>query len=85
MSLALREENRLRVFKNRRRMFAPQGHQVTEGWGWLHNEELHNSQFSPRVIRILKSLAGKVRIEKRNVYRLLVGKPEGLRPLGNQT
>jgi hypothetical protein len=61
---------------------------VTGGWRKLHNEELHNLYSSPSVIRIIKSRrmrwAGHVaRIrEKRNVYRLLAGKPEGKRPLG---
>jgi hypothetical protein len=54
----------------------------------LYNEELHNLYSSPNIIRIIKSrrmrLAGHVTRmgEKRNVYRLLVGKPEGKRPLG---
>jgi hypothetical protein len=54
----------------------------------LHNEELHDLYSSLRVIRIIKSRrmrwTGHVaRIgEKRNVYRLLVGKPEGKRQLG---
>jgi hypothetical protein len=54
----------------------------------LHNEELHNLYSSPSIIRIIKSRwmrwAGHVaRLgEKRNVYSLLVGKPEGKRPLG---
>jgi hypothetical protein len=54
----------------------------------LHNEELHNLYSSPSIIRIIKSRrirwAGHVARmgEKRNVYRLLVGKPEGKRPLG---
>jgi hypothetical protein len=49
----------------------------------LHNEELHNLHSSPSIIRIIKSRrmrwAGHVAQmgEKRNVYRLLVGKPEG--------
>jgi hypothetical protein len=53
-----------------------------------HNEELRDLYSSPSIIRIIKSRrmrwAGHVaRIgEKRNVYRLLVGKPEGKRPLG---
>jgi hypothetical protein len=57
---------------------------VTGGWRKLHNEELHNLYSSPSIIRIIKSRrmrwAGHVaRIgEKRNVYRILVGK----RPLG---
>jgi hypothetical protein len=61
---------------------------VTGGWRKLHNEELHNLYSSPSVIRIIKSRrmrwAGHVARmgEKRNVCRLLVGKPEGKRPLG---
>jgi hypothetical protein len=54
----------------------------------LHNEELHNLYTSPSISGIIKSRrmrwAGHVAQigEKRNVYRLLVGKPEGKRPLG---
>jgi hypothetical protein len=54
----------------------------------MFNEELHNLYSSPSIIRIIKSRrmrwAGHVTRmrEKRNVYRLLVGKPEGKRPLG---
>jgi hypothetical protein len=57
-------------------------------WGKLHNEGLHDLYFSPSIIRIMKErrmrLAGHVARmrEKRNAYRLLVGKPEGRRPLG---
>jgi hypothetical protein len=61
---------------------------VTGGWRKLHNEELHNLYSFPSIIRINKSRmrwAGHVaRIgEKRNAYRILVGKPEGKRPLEN--
>jgi hypothetical protein len=61
---------------------------VTGGWRKLHNEELHNLYSSPSIIRIIKSrrmrwVGHVARMgEKRNVYRLLVGKPEGKRPLG---
>jgi hypothetical protein len=61
---------------------------VTGGWRKLHNEELHNLYSLPSIIRIIKSRrmrwAGHVERmgEKRNVYRLLLGKPEGKRPLG---
>jgi hypothetical protein len=53
----------------------------------LHNEELHNLHTSPSIIRIIKSkrvrLVGYVApMEKRNAYKLLVGKPQGKRPLG---
>jgi hypothetical protein len=58
------------------------------GWRKLHNEELHNLHTSPSIIRIIQSRrmrwAGHVARmeEKRNVYRLLVGKPEGKGPIG---
>jgi hypothetical protein len=78
------------VFENGvlRRIFGPKRDGVTGGWRKLHNEELHNLCSSPRIIRIIKSRrmrwAGHVARmgEKRSVYRLLVGKPEGKRPLG---
>jgi hypothetical protein len=58
------------------------------GWRKPHNEELHNLYSSPSIIRIIKlrrmrCVRHVARMgEKRNVYRLLVGKPEGKRPLG---
>jgi hypothetical protein len=78
------------VFENSvlRRIFGPKRDGVTGGWRKLHNEELHNLYSPPGIIRIIKSrkmrLAGHVAQmeEKRNVYRLLLGKPEGKRPLG---
>jgi hypothetical protein len=77
------------VFENRvlRRIFGPK-RDVTEEWRKLHNEKLHNLYSSPSIIRIIKfrriRWAGHASrmVEKRNVYRLLVGKPEGKRPLG---
>jgi hypothetical protein len=62
--------------------------EVTGGWRKLHNEELRNLYSSSCIIRIIKSRkmswAGHVARmgEKRNAYRILVGKPEGKRPLG---
>jgi hypothetical protein len=78
------------VFENRvlRKIFGPKRDGVTGGWRKLHNEELHNLYSSPCIIRIIKSRmvrwAGHVARmgEKRNVYRLLIGKPEGKKPLG---
>jgi hypothetical protein len=70
-------------------MKGPKRDGVKGGWRKLHNEELHKLYSSPSIIRIIKSRrmrwAGHVaRIrEKRNVYRLLIGKPEGKRPLGS--
>jgi hypothetical protein len=61
---------------------------VTGGWRKLHNEELDNLYSSPSIIRMIKSRSiGEARhvarmVEKRNEYRILVGKPEGKRPLG---
>jgi hypothetical protein len=88
-SLTLREDHRLRVFENRvlRRIFGPKRDEVTGEWRKLHNKDLHDLHSSPSIIRIIKSRrmiwAGHVaRLgEKRNAYRLLVGKPEGKRPL----
>ena len=54
----------------------------------LHNEELHDLYSSPNIVRVIKSRrmrwAGHVaRMDgERGVYRVLVGKPEGRRPLG---
>jgi hypothetical protein len=61
---------------------------VTGGWRKLHNKELHELHSSPSIIRIIKSRrmtwAGHVARmgKKKNMYRLLTGKPEGKRPLG---
>jgi hypothetical protein len=91
-SLTLREEHRLRVFDNRvlRRVFGPKRDEVTGEWRKLHNEELHNLYSSPDIITQIKSRrmrwAGHVARmgEKRKLYKVLVGKPEGKRPLGRQ-
>jgi hypothetical protein len=92
LSLALREEHRLRVFENRvlRRIFGPKRDEVMEEWRKFYNEELRDFYSSPSIIRIMKSRRmrwtghlARMR-EKRNAYRLLVGKPEGKRPLGRQ-
>jgi hypothetical protein len=88
--MTLREEPRLRVFENRalRRIVGPKGDDVMGGWRKLHNEELHNLYTSPSIIRMVKSSkmkwAGHVarRGAKSYAYRILVGKPEGKRPLG---
>jgi hypothetical protein len=77
------------VFENRvlRGMFGPKGDEVTREWRKLHSGELHNVCSSPDIIRRMKSRrmrwAGHVARmgEGRNVYRVLVGKPEGKRPL----
>jgi hypothetical protein len=89
-SLALREEHRLRVFENKllRKIFGPKRDEVTGEGRKLRNEELCDLYSSSSIIRIIKSRkmrwAGHVARmeEKRNAYRLLVGKLEGKRPLG---
>jgi hypothetical protein len=90
LSLTLREEHRLGVFENRvlRRIFGPMGDEVKEEWRKLNNGELHNLYSLPDIVRQIKSRrmrwAGHVaRVgEGRNVCRVLLGKPEGKRPLG---
>jgi hypothetical protein len=89
-SFILREKHRLRVFENRvlRRLFRPKRDEVTGERRELHSEELHILYSSPNTIRLLKSRrirwAGHVARtgEERKLYRVLVGKPEGKRPLG---
>jgi len=88
--LTLREERKLRVFENRvlRKIFGPRRDEVTGEWRRLHNEELNDSYSSPNTVRVIKSRrmrwAGHVARmgEERAVYRVLVGKAEGRRPLG---
>jgi hypothetical protein len=86
----LREEHRLRVFGNRmlRRIFGPKRDVVTGVWRKLHYEEFHDLYSSPTIVRVIKSRrmkwTGHVarKGEVRGGYRVLVGKPEGKRPLG---
>ena len=70
-----------RIFRSRR-------DEVTGEWKKLHNEELNDLYSSPNTARVIKSRrtrwAGHVarKGEGRGVYRVLVGKPQGKRPLG---
>jgi hypothetical protein len=79
---------RLAVFDIRVIIFGPKRDEATGGWRKLHNEELHNLYSSTNMIRIIKSrrmkCAGHVACmrELRNTYKILVGEPEGKRPLG---
>jgi len=83
-------EWKLRVFENMvlRRIFEPTRHEVTGEWRRLHNEELNDLYCSPNIVRVIKSgrmrWAGHVARmgEEREVYRVLMGKPEGKRPVG---
>ena len=70
-----------------RRIFVPSRDEVTGEWRRLHNEELNDLYCSPNIVRVIKSRrmrwAGHVtRMGERGVYRVLVGKPKGRRPLG---
>jgi hypothetical protein len=73
-----------------RKIFGPKRDEVTGDWRKLQNGELHNLYSSPDIIRQIKSRrmrwVGHVARtgEGRNVYRVLVGKPEGKRPLEDQ-
>jgi len=89
-SLTLREEGKLRVFENMvlRRIFGPRRKEVTGECRRLHNEELNDLYSSPNIVRVIKSRRMRWAVhvasmgEEREVYRVMVGKPEGRRPLG---
>jgi len=89
-SLTLREERRLRVFETRvlRRLFGSNRAEVAGEWRKLHNEELRDIKSLPNIVRVVKSRRMRwawhvARMgEGRGVLRVLVGKPDGKRPLG---
>ena len=91
-SLTLREEPRLSVFENRvlRRIFVSKRDEVTREGRKLLNEELNDLYSSLSIVRVIKSRrmrwAGHVARmgESGGIYRVLVGKPEGKRPLGRR-
>ena len=70
------------------RVFGPKRDEATGEWRKLHNEELKDLCSLPSIVQVVKSrrmrLAGHVArmVEERGVHRVLVGKPEGKRPLG---
>jgi hypothetical protein len=72
----LREEHRLRVFRSKR--------EEDGSWRKLHNDELHSLYSSPNIVRVIKSrrLRWVGWVEGRGVYRVLVGRPKGKRPMG---
>jgi hypothetical protein len=72
-SLILREKHKLRVFENRvLRIFGPKLDEVMRGWKKVRNEESRRMRWAGHVPQMR---------EKRNVHKLLLGKPEGKRPL----
>jgi hypothetical protein len=88
-SLTLREEHRLRVFENRvLRMIFGLKRKEDGSWRKLHNDEIHSLYSSPNIVRVIQSRrmrwAGHVarKGEGKGVYRVLVGRPKGKRPLG---
>jgi hypothetical protein len=88
-SLTLREEHRVRVYENRvLRRISEHKREEDESWRKLHNDELHSLYSSPNIVRVIKSrrirwvgLVARMG-EGRCVFRALVGRPEGKRPLG---
>jgi hypothetical protein len=78
------------VFENRvlRIVFGPKRDEVTVEGRKLHNEELNDLYSLPNIVQVVKlrrmRWAGHVvhMGEERWVHRVLVGKPEGKRPLG---
>ena len=71
-----------------RRIFGPKVDEVTREWRKLHNEELNDLYSAPNIVQVIKSRrmrwAGHVVHvgERRDIYRVLVWKPEGKRPRG---
>jgi hypothetical protein len=65
-------------------MFGPNRDEVKEEWIKVHNEELNNLYCSPNILRVIKSrrMRWAGHIARMGVYRILVGKLEGKRPLG---
>jgi hypothetical protein len=70
------------------RIFGPKRDKVTGEWRKLQNEELNDLYCSPTIVQVIKLRRTRcsgyvVRMrERRGVYRVSVGKPEGKRPLG---
>ena len=84
------EERRVRVFEKRvlRRILGPKRDDVTEECRKLHNEELNDLYYSSNIVRVIQSSRARweghvvCMGERRGLYRVLVRKPEGNRPLG---
>jgi hypothetical protein len=83
----VREERRLNIFENRvlRRIFGPKRGEVTGEWRKRHNEEINDLYSSSSIVRVNKSR--RMRLVRHvacmgRCIQVLVGKPEGKRPLG---
>jgi hypothetical protein len=78
------------VCENRvlRRIFGPKRDEVTGEWRKLHNKQLHDLYSAPTIVRVIKSrrmrsVGHVARVgEGRDMYRILVGKPEGKETTG---
>jgi len=89
-SLTLREKRRLKLCETRvlKRILGRKRDEVTEEWRKQNNEELNDLHSSPSIVRVIKSrrmrwVGHLARMgERRGVYRVLVGKPDGKTPLG---
>ena len=91
-SLTLREQRKLGVFENRvlRRILGPKRDEITGEWKKLYKEAINGLYSSANIIRVIKSRrmiwaeqVARVR-ERRDVYRVVVEKPEGRRKLGRR-
>jgi len=90
IALTLMEEPRLMVYENwmLRRIFGPKRDEIKREWRKLNNEELNDLYPSPNIVRVTKSRRIRwawhvARMgERRSLYRVLMGKPEGKSPLG---
>jgi hypothetical protein len=62
--------------------------EATGKWRKLYNDELHNRYCTPNIVWVIKSIRMRWSVhvarmgEGRGMYKVLVGKPEGKRPLG---
>jgi len=85
----MREVCRVRVFENRvlKRIFGPKGDAVTGEWRKLHKEELNDQYSSPNIVLVIKvrrlRWVGHIAHmgDRRGVYRVMVRKFEGKRPM----
>jgi hypothetical protein len=70
-----------------RRIIVTKIEEITGGWRQLHSDELHNFCSSPNINRVMKSrrlswVGHVTHLGELNAYKILVGKPEGMRPHG---